>query len=84
MKDFSRRGVVLYKSYTEKSTINLDYLKYLKFKRKILHIIYTEIIELREALYIVYTDSAIRRGGLLSCDVYRIILSRNLLSFFSG
>jgi hypothetical protein len=51
---------------------------------KILHIIYTEIIKLREVLYIIYIDSAKGRGGLLSCDVYKIILSQNLLFFFSG
>jgi hypothetical protein len=51
---------------------------------KILYIIYTEIIKLREVLYIIYIDSAKGRGGLLSGDVYTIILSQNLLFFFSG
>ena len=69
----------------KKSTIDRNYPKYLKFKVKISHIIYTEIIKLREVLHVIYTDCAKwSRGGLLSCDVYKIILSRNLLSFFSG
>ncbi len=51
---------------------------------KILHIIYTEIIKLREVLYIIYIDSAKGRGSLLSCDVYKVIPSQNLLFSFSG
>ena len=41
-----------------KSTIDRNFPKGLKFKGKILHIIYTEIIKLREVFYIIYTDSA--------------------------
>ncbi len=75
MKDLSRRGAVLYRSYTGKSTVDRDYLKPPKFKRKTLHIIHTEIMKLRKVLYIIYTDSAIGRGGLLSCGLCKIIPS---------
>ena len=68
MRNFSRRGAVLYRSYTEKSTVDRNYLKYLKFKRKILHNL--------------YTNHEIKRGFV--CYLYKIILSQNLLSFFSG
>ena len=49
---------------------------------KILHIIYTEIIKLREVLYIIYIDSAKGRGGLLSCDVYKYHSRAKSFSFF--
>ena len=84
MEDLNRREVFCIYHIQKKSIIDRNYIKYLKFKRKILYIIYTEIIKLREVLYIVHTDSTKPRGGLVSCDVYKIIPSRNLLSFFSG
>jgi hypothetical protein len=42
----------------EYSYFDSNYLNYIKFKIKLLHIIYTEITKLREVLYIIYTYPA--------------------------